>query len=399
MWDALQDVARTITLVLEKGSESRKKCPRCRGSGLLENAFTRLEKNEACQNQPCWFCEGVGALPIAGLNGFVLARTTACLKALNEHKPCVKFSQLHCRYGEEKPKFTKVKLDVNLADLLFDFSSSHWIGSQNDLSNCTSHSLDCKPDAHEKSRTKESIIQPHGWERILQLQSSFSFMPPILRSKSVESILNAPPDPSAGNNLQPNASLSLPPLVSGLQPNAVLVMPAIKNTVNIHPVHEKLRGGFAKRVSYIRNTSYVHVSATRNQQADTELTGQFIPKSQTRATACVLSTKRRRPLRKTRNCIREKARKDALERARGILQTLRFHEEQVSTNFYKQPEGGEGTSRSLQGKGPLGEQFSPSVAAPKVTRLTSVAVSRQSRYNRLIAGKVKALMPISRSTR
>lgn len=384
MWGALQEAATIITLVLDKSGESHRKCPRCRGSGLLENSFTRLEKNGEHPNQPCWFCEGIGALPIAGLNGFVLARTTPCLKALDKHKqPCMEFLQFnHCRYGEETSKVTSAKLGVNLADLFFDFNTSPWI-------NCTS--LGCQQNELEKSKAKESIFQHCVSEPRLQPLSSFSNKEPLLRNGLLQRILNAPLVLSIVSNSHPNATLSsAPSSVSSLQPSAVLIMPVNQKAANIHPVH-KLRGGFTmQHLSYMRKTSYCNMPSIDNQQPESEFSGIFVTKLQPQTASSVFSTKRRRRLRKARNCIRGKARREAQERAGRLVRSLKHKDEPDDADSYVQPDA---TSRSLQGLGADGEQFSPSGMIPRIACLTSVAVSRQSWLNQLIVDGFKALMP------
>ena len=46
----------------------------CKGSGLM------ITTGGHASNMPCWFCEGVGILPIVGLEGFLLARASSQVK-------------------------------------------------------------------------------------------------------------------------------------------------------------------------------------------------------------------------------------------------------------------------------------------------------------------------------
>lgn len=369
MWDALHDAARTISFLLDKRGEGHRKCPRCRGSGLLGNAFTRPEKKVAHPNQPCWFCEGIGALPIVGLNGFVLARTTPCLKAPDKHnQPCVDVLQLnHGRLCKETCKFTCAKLGANLADLLFDLKTSPWVRST---------SLGChQQNMLDKSEASESIIQPCASESRPQPLSRFSQKDPCSRNGFLQRILDTPLVLSIVNNLLPNANLSPTP--------STILVSVKQKPANIYPVL-KLEGAFAKHhASHKQKALCCNVSSTITEHK--KLSGHLRTRLESEIAANVVGFRRQKLQRKATKCIRDKSVKET-QGAEGLLKTLKRKGEPDMADSLVQPVHVEASSRSLRGFKAHGEHTFPSDMPSRVVWLTTVAVvSRQVLLKRLIA--------------
>ncbi|KAI5065169.1 hypothetical protein GOP47_0020353 [Adiantum capillus-veneris] len=332
MWEVLQDVARNITLILDHTGGSHRKCPRCRGSGLLDNAIMKWTKNEAQDDQPCWFCEGIGVLPTAGLDGFVLARVKPCLKAVNRHKHYFKeTSHLSDRsYGKEPIKFTKRKLNVNFADLVFDCKVPEIDEHRNGAS-----SVEIQQGCWERSRAQRNSMRSCKWEQKLQLNSGLGLLQPVSRIESSKHAVESVLDYSATNVLCPSVELQLSSPFSG----AVLALHVNKTADNSCSRHY-IGAGSARRISFTRRPMLT-VSAIDVNDSGTEVSGQYISmRRNCEANSCVVSTKRRRPIRRTRNCVREKATKEAMERARCLVRHLKFHnvDDSLSADLYQESE-------------------------------------------------------------
>lgn len=67
-------VDKFLSSVFQGQNGKHSKCPTCKGSGLM------ITTGGHASNMPCWFCEGVGILPIVGLEGFLLARASSQVK-------------------------------------------------------------------------------------------------------------------------------------------------------------------------------------------------------------------------------------------------------------------------------------------------------------------------------
>ncbi|GJP53414.1 hypothetical protein CLOM_g12561 [Closterium sp. NIES-68] len=72
-----QAMAGAALGLLDRLDGDRLHCPRCKGSGLLSpaHAWSRLLRPPpSATNEPCWFCQGIGVMPIFDLSGFLVAR-------------------------------------------------------------------------------------------------------------------------------------------------------------------------------------------------------------------------------------------------------------------------------------------------------------------------------------
>lgn len=76
-WETVNKLFRSFRAVFEAKKGKHSKCPRCKGSGLLSTIGQSCWEQGHVPNEPCWFCEGVGVLPIVGLKGFILARASS----------------------------------------------------------------------------------------------------------------------------------------------------------------------------------------------------------------------------------------------------------------------------------------------------------------------------------
>lgn len=76
-WETVNKLFRNLGTAFEAKKGKHSKCPRCKGSGLLIAIGQSCWEQGHVPNEPCWFCEGVGVLPIVGLKGFILARASS----------------------------------------------------------------------------------------------------------------------------------------------------------------------------------------------------------------------------------------------------------------------------------------------------------------------------------
>ncbi|BBN13711.1 hypothetical protein MPTK1_6g05700 [Marchantia polymorpha subsp. ruderalis] len=115
------DFARDVTSLLEKADGERRNCPRCRGSGLLNPRRLWDWSRKSGANNPCWFCEGVGVMPLFGLSGFMLGRASAAISTEKLRETVVPPVQSHLYLGKypcTRPKFGSYNPTQDFASLL-----------------------------------------------------------------------------------------------------------------------------------------------------------------------------------------------------------------------------------------------------------------------------------------
>lgn len=112
-WETVNKLFRNLGAVFESRKGKHSKCPRCKGSGLLITIGQSCWEQGHVPNEPCWFCEGVGVLPIVGLKGFILARASShinthdlmvqSLSPLSMETSVVKYMGTGCKIITYKP--------------------------------------------------------------------------------------------------------------------------------------------------------------------------------------------------------------------------------------------------------------------------------------------------------
>ncbi|KAL2622794.1 hypothetical protein R1flu_002999 [Riccia fluitans] len=117
---------RRAKSLLEKADGERRNCPRCRGSGLFRPRRIWQWDSRSLQNEPCWFCEGVGVMPLFGLNGFMLGRASAAIrteKLREQVSPPVQMHLCSARYPGSKSTFSSYGPELALSSLLYNPAS------------------------------------------------------------------------------------------------------------------------------------------------------------------------------------------------------------------------------------------------------------------------------------
>ncbi|XP_024520444.1 uncharacterized protein LOC112342605 [Selaginella moellendorffii] len=120
-----QALVRNVAVALEKPNKERSKCPRCKGSGFLAQRAPWDWSRGTVSNDPCWFCEGIGVMPVAGLTGFLLARASPAFHTRDIKAPSqlpIKVQLYLGKYPGTRPKFSTHKVCDNPKALLHDFS-------------------------------------------------------------------------------------------------------------------------------------------------------------------------------------------------------------------------------------------------------------------------------------
>lgn len=407
-WDRIQDVARNITLFFGKDVGSRKKCPCCKGSGLRISG-AQHQQSGIRSNEPCWFCEGIGSLPIFGLNGFVLARATSNLQTCDPFlQSCSslkadfhfeKFSETRCNIRTFKP-------NGQMADMLHDFSSIPlWLMCTQERDSCCGSSqgsqfgshLCCKNDVNTSARSSEPCVSD------LELQSMSN------SSKG----LNVQRFPYLSYLLERKDTRVSPKKLS-LQCDIAMAATRERSEADFCTA-EGIRFGFS-------GISFAHLVNSSAGQLETESCQHLVPASHigvligprlrspiifgSRPNTVVSCSRRRRSSRKERNRIREKAEKDASERARRIAKTLDFYKEEshvVENKELSEDLQSFNKQHSSEVAGRLHEnwtgraQLFPSLVSSKSASMRSLALSSQSWINDLVSGKVQDLLHITES--
>ncbi|CAI5993078.1 unnamed protein product [Closterium sp. NIES-65] len=89
--------------LLDRLDGDRLHCPRCKGSGLLSpsQAWSRLLRPApSAANEPCWFCQGIGVMPIFDLSGFLVARCPPLVSSRHASSATLRFSSFQLFLGK-----------------------------------------------------------------------------------------------------------------------------------------------------------------------------------------------------------------------------------------------------------------------------------------------------------
>ncbi|CAI5483252.1 unnamed protein product [Closterium sp. Yama58-4] len=98
-----QATAKAAFGLLDRLDGDRLHCPRCKGSGLLSpsQAWSRLLRPApAATNEPCWFCQGIGVMPIFDLSGFLVARCPPLVSSRHASSATLRFSSFQLFLGK-----------------------------------------------------------------------------------------------------------------------------------------------------------------------------------------------------------------------------------------------------------------------------------------------------------
>lgn len=120
MVEKSRNFVQNVTDVFGKADGGRFKCPRCKGSGF-NFANQMWDRNRSSDS--CWFCEGVGVMPLIGLNGFMIGRCKPVISTKNlkpmPKLPLKTFLYLG-KFPETKCKVKTYKPSMNLGDILYN---------------------------------------------------------------------------------------------------------------------------------------------------------------------------------------------------------------------------------------------------------------------------------------
>ncbi|CAI7865198.1 unnamed protein product [Closterium sp. NIES-53] len=98
-----QATAKAAFGLLDRLDGDRLHCPRCKGSGLLSpsQAWSRLLRPApSATNEPCWFCQGIGVMPIFDLSGFLVARCPPLVSSRHASTATLRFSSFQLFLGK-----------------------------------------------------------------------------------------------------------------------------------------------------------------------------------------------------------------------------------------------------------------------------------------------------------
>ncbi|CAI5516224.1 unnamed protein product [Closterium sp. Naga37s-1] len=101
--NAVKATAKAAFGLLDRLDGDRLHCPRCKGSGLLSpsQAWSRLLRPApSATNEPCWFCQGIGVMPIFDLSGFLVARCPPLVSSRHASSATLRFSSFQLFLGK-----------------------------------------------------------------------------------------------------------------------------------------------------------------------------------------------------------------------------------------------------------------------------------------------------------
>lgn len=163
---------KNVSEIFGKSDGDRFRCPRCKGSGLNSGHQFWNRKQLSSSTESCWFCEGVGVMPVIGLNGFMFGPSKCIVNTRNVNplpELPMKMQLYLGKYPETKCAVKTYKPSMNLADLLYDptqfpswMNGAHEISSEvSDRGSFSSSSEPSNPgmirSGNKTSRTRVSI--------------------------------------------------------------------------------------------------------------------------------------------------------------------------------------------------------------------------------------------------
>lgn len=83
MFEKARVAMKNFTDIFGKTDGDRSKCPRCKGSGFNSGNHFWNWNQSSPSTESCWFCEGVGMMPVIGLNGFMFGRSKPIINTKN----------------------------------------------------------------------------------------------------------------------------------------------------------------------------------------------------------------------------------------------------------------------------------------------------------------------------
>jgi hypothetical protein len=301
------------------GADQRRwNCPRCKGSGLLRTPQQPFWQPHQLfpppNNAPCWFCEGIGVMPILGLSGFMIGCTNSvlstCCKNPQRCCPPVKVQLCLGKFPETRCNFTTFKLPNELPDLLYD---PNYVPSWLNLSDT---------EAVLASISKDGRIDPQTAENY-RVQTSDMFMKVLNRRNSEmstsSSSLNKTPlqvkrkDPRSTAALRFRAQAAVLQLANprrfyyqSVLPWRLKYLSMIARRERSTPRHTTRRRGRSSLV-IPRRSSEVQPVKQKGNICELE--------KPVRRTPAVLRSPRSRSPRRERNRVREDVKKEVQERA------------------------------------------------------------------------------------
>ncbi|KAH9295180.1 hypothetical protein KI387_038768, partial [Taxus chinensis] len=322
--------------VFEVRKEKHSRCPKCKGSGLM------IIAGGHASNEPCWFCEGVGIMPIIGLEGFFLVKASSqintrdlmvhslspvpCEQSLINHtgtrckitryKPAVQICNFLPQVAETPPSLTDLEREAHLinADLL----SNHALcGTLNSSCNLTQVKNEIAfPSKYTSVIDSSKISKTHNGilkfiREVLDIsKASIEVQPKECPAYSLVT-------QCSHKHSQSNKSTKVGQVEKGFDDSKrthfMLGFGSI-SSLDVFLIVSALKFALQKKRSCLWTSPFNHSILTGSGTRAHIHFGMALP--------TVRHAKMNRNSRRGRNCIREKAQKEANENARRILQSL-----------------------------------------------------------------------------
>lgn len=153
-----QVVMRKVVAGLEKEEGKRSPCHGCRGSGQLCH---KGQMQPSDKDPPCWFCLGIGLLPVTDLQGFLIAHNPPLFRTTDEQyykAPPVRIRLYLAKYPGAQCKLTTSRLSKETKRSLF--------ATMAPVSPLGGSSIDNSSDAALKSRLPRlRAVEQHSFRR------------------------------------------------------------------------------------------------------------------------------------------------------------------------------------------------------------------------------------------
>lgn len=177
-WETINKLFRSFGGVFEARKGKHSKCPRCKGSGLLITFGQSCWEQGHVPNEPCWFCEGVGVLPVVGLKGFILARASSHinthdlmlqpLSPLSLETSLVKYIGTRCKIITYKPveqECMAFSFVAKTLPWLADFEREAELNNADLLPNCVL--CGTQDSLSSSAQVKNEISFPTEWPSVI----------------------------------------------------------------------------------------------------------------------------------------------------------------------------------------------------------------------------------------
>ncbi|XP_024383046.1 uncharacterized protein [Physcomitrium patens] len=323
MFEKARVAMKNFTDIFGKTDGDRSKCPRCKGSGFNSGNHFWNWNQSSPSTESCWFCEGVGMMPVIGLNGFMFGRSKPIIntKNVNPLPELPMKMQLYLgKYPETKCTVRTYKPSLKLADMLYDTSSfPSWMNGTNEGAVCSSSASTSAPSlegGHNSSLLTSSANEPSksSTQGVIRTGYRASNRSRVFMSSHNLDELN----PSASRSSQKSPSKVL----SSQESPASLSIERSTNRI----ARPTPRGSGGSLLVTVRKTvcssTSISMRIPSSSMAQTSArlgalvaSGNLRNSKVTRKSPLFRTIKSRRLPRRVRNLIREEAEKQAVQRA------------------------------------------------------------------------------------